>query len=579
MPDAFRMNAYRVLRLSVSASVTDIHKAAASMRRAATLGLATTTEADIPALGQVPRTDADIRSAVGRLANPLQRLSDRVFWFYNQPQSVVQISDPASHDEALRDLFRAFQASLDDSGVATWVKALRAWHAIVCDDAYWSLALAHEEQGGFEPTAIFSEVEAVRADAVRLAAEPLILAGRAALAADHGGSVRRILAALAGLADTGPWAATAVEDIASPAIEHFRRLCQAAHEKYGSKIVREQDAGERNKNACEEALENFRGEIQPALDRLTRLLPQDHELSQRVRENAAIYLSGLATDYTWANDFVSSEKLQEEALTIARNTLGAVRIEDRLSQVRQSARKQRVFGALKPIASAPSLHTINGFGFRMYGRSDHDPETNSHVTTYYFVALFVPVFPIARYRIIDAGGGKYRFLGKLPLRKMDRWHLGIVAAIIAAMILSAAMSSEQNSSSSATPTNQTSAFAASASRISQLSSLKARIDQIRAQTSVLESQLQPVIGELINLNLRLNKLAADLKALNDLKSAGSQIDVNDYNAKIDTYNEILERRKALLAANRDDLQKYEDLSKQDAALVDEYNGLLKAGAR
>lgn len=549
------------------------------MRRAATLGMATTTEADIPALGQAPRTDADVRSAVGRLANPLQRLSDRVFWFYEPTESVVQVSDSAGHDRALRELYRAFQGNLDDSGVAAWVSALRGWHAIVRDDVYWSIALAHEEQCGFEPVAIPSEVEAVRADAVRIAAEPLIMAGRAALAADHGGSVRRILAALDGLTDTGPWAAIAVEDIAAPAIEQFRRLCQAAREQYGRRIVREQDAGEQNKSVCEDALANFRGKVQPALDRLSRFLPQEHGLSQHVREHAAIYLSGIATDFTWANEFVLSEQLQQEALALARNTFGAVQIEENLGQVRQSARKQRVFGSLKPIASAPSLSTINGCGFTVYGSSEPDTETHSYVTTYYFVFLFIPLFPIARYRVVAAGSNRYRFMGKLPLRTIDRWHLAIVLIIFAAMFVNASPRSEQTSGSVATPTNQPAAYAPSAPRVSQVSRLKERIDRIRRQISVIEARLQPVIGEIKDLNARLNKLATDLKAMDDLKSSGSPADIDAYNAKVDAYNRDLERRKALLAANRDDLRQYEDLSKEDAALVEEYNGLLKAGER
>lgn len=238
-----------------------------------------------------------------------------------------------------------------------------------------------------------------------------------------------------------------------------------------------------------------------------------------------------------------------------------------------------MFGTLKPIASAPSLRTINGIGFKLYGRSDNDPETNSYVTTYYFVALFIPVFPIARYRIIDVGGNRYSFLGKLPLRKTDRWHLAIAAVAIIAMIVGVAMSSDQNSSSSATPTSQSPQSAASIARSSQLSNLKARIDQIRAQTAGLDSQLQPVISELTDLNEQLKKLAAELKTLDDQNKAGTLIDVDDYNAKVKVHNQILVKRKALLAANQDDLQKYDDLSKQDSALVDEYNGLLKAGRR
>src|SRR4051812_18445475 len=155
-PNAFRMNAFRVLRVPVSASASEIHKAAASMRRAAALGLASTSEIDIPGLGEVPREEADIRSAVGRLTNPEQRLTDRLLWFHQLPQSTTTKNDssgldPAGHDGVLRELFNAIPVGLDDSGLAIWVKALRAWHAVTSDDDYWALALTHEDQGGFEP--------------------------------------------------------------------------------------------------------------------------------------------------------------------------------------------------------------------------------------------------------------------------------------------------------------------------------------------------------------------------------------------------------------------------------------------
>src|ERR1039458_5855194 len=87
VPDRLKTNAFRVLRLSADCTLSEIHKAAGSMRRAALLGLADTTEADMPRLGEIPRTEADIRAAIGRLENPVQRLSDRLFWFYLTPQS------------------------------------------------------------------------------------------------------------------------------------------------------------------------------------------------------------------------------------------------------------------------------------------------------------------------------------------------------------------------------------------------------------------------------------------------------------------------------------------------------------
>jgi hypothetical protein len=92
-------------------------------------------------------------------------------------------------------------------------------------------------------------------------------------------------------------------------------------------------------------------------------------------------------------------------------------------------------GDLKPIKGAPGLATINGFGTTLYGRTDPNPLDGSHIATYYFVALFIPIFPIARYRVIPIDRG-YRFLGKGPLRKLDKWHLGISLGLIALLILS-----------------------------------------------------------------------------------------------------------------------------------------------
>lgn len=87
------------------------------------------------------------------------------------------------------------------------------------------------------------------------------------------------------------------------------------------------------------------------------------------------------------------------------------------------------FGAdddLDPVAKAPGLTTINGFGFKLYGRSDEDPVTGSFMATHYFVLLFIPFVPLARYRVIREGDSYY-FLGKGRLRTIDKAHLGIAA--------------------------------------------------------------------------------------------------------------------------------------------------------
>ena len=93
----------------------------------------------------------------------------------------------------------------------------------------------------------------------------------------------------------------------------------------------------------------------------------------------------------------------------------------------------------EPIRKAPTLVTLNAIGFKLYGKSDYEPETDSFMTTHYFVALFVPLFPIARYRVISEDGSSYRFLGKGKLRSFDLAHLALFADVIMYMIATAGL--------------------------------------------------------------------------------------------------------------------------------------------
>lgn len=118
--------------------------------------------------------------------------------------------------------------------------------------------------------------------------------------------------------------------------------------------------------------------------------------------------------------------LLERALEVVADSKLQEQIKTNLATAKSN--EQRL-GGLEPIASAPSLSTINGVGFAIYGSSDHDPSSGSYLATYYFVVLFIPIFPIARYRVIPTGSG-YSFLGKAPLRTMDIWHIVISVALI-----------------------------------------------------------------------------------------------------------------------------------------------------
>jgi len=587
--DTLKSNAFRVLGIPACATLPEIHKAAARIRKLALLGLSNTTEIDIPFLGEKPCTEVAIRAAVGRLENPVQRLHERLFWI-QAPQEMQDMYESAipsqlnqsgrNHDQALRNLFVALEADLDDSGIALWVSAIRAWNQVINDDEYWSLCLMLEEKGNFEPPAFPSEVNALRDIAVGLAAEPLVIAARNALAFGDSSTVHRILGAFTDLIDTGPWAANAQFDIVAPLCERFRGSCQSIRQEFDSKIIRRSGAGETNKLFCDVELEQFRSGIKPDLDRIVQLLQPGDPLAQESREQAALCLAGIASDYTWADDFILSEKLHEEALSLAKDTLGVIRIETGLKEVRKAVHQQHVFGNLKPLVAAPSLKTINGFGVTMYGRSDYDADTQSYATTRYFVALFIPIFPLGRYRVIRTGN-QYTFMGKLPFRKAERFHLGLSLTLIGALIIlgitQANVTASGNTVSPSTVTSSTSD--APSPQSPRLNEIKAQIESGRSRIASLEVQLKPVLDEINSLNARMDSLKSDLKSLDAQHNSGIDIDVDDYNAKVDTYNTLLAQYRQLLSANSTDIKTHDDLVAEDPVLVKQYNLLLQGGTQ
>lgn len=107
--------------------------------------------------------------------------------------------------------------------------------------------------------------------------------------------------------------------------------------------------------------------------------------------------------------------------------------------IRRHCSDLRVFGVMKPIHSAPGLFTLNGFGTALYGERDYDPQTRSHVSTLYFVGLFIPLIPLACYRVIRDGDRSWRFMGKVPFSRGNKIHLGCSLAAIFLCFLVAAL--------------------------------------------------------------------------------------------------------------------------------------------
>lgn len=720
VPQWLQTNPYRTLRLSANSSIADAHKAASAMRRMTILRVANIVEADIPSLGNVPRADTDILAAVGRLENPSHRIADRLFWFHY----VTEESDADSshdlraslksagseHDRALRDLFQIYTSPELGHDPTTWTEPLRIWQRNIANEDYWKLCLVLDQLGAFEPPASTDEVNNLRSNAMMMAAEPLLMLARQAVANDDGKQLESSLRVLRNLSDSGDWAALARKEILAPLLSSISERCRQNRENFGRLIVRKADSTEANRLICDDALRHLRAEVQPSLARLQTIVTQGGAEELEAREEVAACLSDIAIDFTWADRFIESEEFFKEALSLAEGTLVAVKIERSLAenkdsadhqrlydgltseatealkrvqtlcqsvlaegrtqvireqdksehnkplcqamlvrfrsevqpsmqsalaavgaehpaakdlraetalclnsiatdftwadefvlalqlrqealaigvnthvvdsitqgiaQISEGARQERMLRELTPIKNAPGLSTINGVGGRLYGSSDHDPVTNSFATTYYFTVLYFPIFPIKRYRVIQEGKS-YRFLGKLPLRKFDKWHLGIVLGLLLVAVVYG-MASSDSSTQSQQPTYQpsptTNASETTPSEPTR-NGLKLQIDTGRARLEVLKTELEPVANELQSLKSQIQDLDSQIKALNDQKLSGQSIDVDEYNSKVDRYNSLISHRKALYSEHESSLDEYQALSKKDDELVAQYNAL------
>lgn len=114
----------------------------------------------------------------------------------------------------------------------------------------------------------------------------------------------------------------------------------------------------------------------------------------------------------------------------ARKVLRSMRKATQEEPLLQAAR--HVEQAPRAIRSAPPLFRFNGIGVGLYGRRDVRDET--HVSTYCVSILWVPVFPLANYRVSDAGQGAYRFYARERLGRAARaWQAAIAAAAAVAL--------------------------------------------------------------------------------------------------------------------------------------------------
>lgn len=575
-------------------------------------------DSDEAQLGPCMRTEATIRMAIGQLENPVERLEHRLFWHLPVAADVAdEFSDvKARHEACIAQLITAstveeapkIELSHDAvadtgtgpeiapaleteslSGPATLAEALAAWRSLVAEDRFWDLMQTIELGGDFEPAAYPSEVDALRKTAVRMAAEPFVEGMRDALLQGNSEALAPWLSALSGLSEEA-WAADLAEEAGQQLLRALETRCTEITDQLAANLVRENGYVKGNTAVAGAGLNRYRTEAAPELTRLTPLIASVPALDVRAREAVANCLAQVAGAFTWCDDFERAEKLFSEALSLSRGTMAELSLERGMEGITQSARARRRWG--KKVEGAPSLFTLNGCGVTLYGSDEYDAESGTSVATYYFVLVFIPILPIARYRV-RRNGNSYQFYGKLPLRTFDKWHLGLAAAAVAALFIMAIIGGQSASTSSnyvddSAPPEKThytaseiaEEEAAEASITATLPplpdnlstyELKDRINAGRTQITALEAKLTPLSNQIEALDTQMKPIADELEGLDKAKTAGQKIDQAHYKQLASTYNHDVEAREALVAQGRPLAEQYDRLVVDDKRMVKIYN--------
>ena len=100
-----------------------------------------------------------------------------------------------------------------------------------------------------------------------------------------------------------------------------------------------------------------------------------------------------------------------------------------VKETQEAALKRAARDATKgprPLTSAPPLFRLNGFGVGIYGSRDTRAD-GSYVTTYCLSALWIPVFPLAAYRVRPVEGNRYLFLSR---ERLGPWARAAQAAVL-----------------------------------------------------------------------------------------------------------------------------------------------------
>jgi hypothetical protein len=359
----------------------------------------------------------------------------------------------------------------------------------------------------------------------------------------------------------------------------------------------------------QEKFSKLRDEIIPQFESIKAQKDQNSEVVIIGSNMIASALRSISIDlHNDAKDFDAAYEAIRLAENFCRDDELRSKLENDIALISDHLEQERLFKNIKPITSAPTLRTVNGIGTTLYGCSDYDQKTKSYLTTLYFVFFAIPLFPIARYRVIAVDYNGYRFLGKVPLRSFDKWHRAVPIMLLIIFIIALVVENQpthsptsesvsikatpsspsQPSSSSDNQSRRSSSSKTSkapptmptspsyADQSTQVEQLKREIDADRFKLRQMESEMESLESRIDYNKQQIDNYASIINRLKRNNDAGIPVDEREYISAVDQHNYYVRVHNAALAELRAKKIVYDKLLDDTNAKIDRYNHMMGA---
>ena len=338
------------------------------------------------------------------------------------------------------------------------------------------------------------------------------------------------------------------------------------------------------------------------LERLTSILAARHPIAGGWEDVVADWhttlgwnMRAVALELNKNNDDVGALSVVNTALNVVRNDEIRNRLlEDRtrLEEIISDKERNKPYAEIRPISSAPGLSTINGIGTTLYGSAPFPPDQRYRYSVLYFVFVFVPLFPLARYVVEPSGHNSWKFLGTTRWTHAMKAHLTITctAVVIAAISMwhssepTASMWTTEATSSAAAPTAWSPANTVQATNSS--TPAKPIVNQSTKQaqagkeprrantptppswvTTPVKALSPPKLGEQTWQDAQRQKLKEELAVLKTL--------LDSANSSLETEDRELKAQSATLHASKAEIDSATPNSENQQE-IDDYNAKVRA---